>query len=102
NIFWAFIAFYGFNFVVVGNYDATRYIEKLKVMHHADVTIFNLISTIYTGESSKLDFIEPLLTFLVSRFTDDQQWLMLVFAVVFGYFHSRNLWFLLERVKRRF
>src|SRR5690606_24730275 len=58
--------------------------------------------TIFSGESSKLDFIAPLLTFAVSRFTDDSRWLMLVFGIAFGYFHSRNLWFLLDRVRSGF
>ncbi len=47
------------------------------------------------------DFLQPFLTFVVSRVTDNHSWLLAVFGLIFGYFYSRNLWFVIDRLKDR-
>lgn len=100
NLVWLFIAFYGFTFVISSEQlDASRYRNELEAMHKKSVqSLPGFFALLYSDQTNYVDVVQPLITFGLSRFTDDVRILMLTFAVVFGFFYSRNLWFLLDRV----
>jgi hypothetical protein len=101
NIMWAFVVFYGLTFVISNEgMDAFEYAKKLTEMHQSNLSFSELSAKAYTDEEGGgLDFIQPLLTYFVSLFTDNYHILYGVFCIVFGFFYSRNLWFLIDGLK---
>ncbi|MBP8959659.1 MAG: EpsG family protein [Bacteroidales bacterium] len=99
NIFWLFCIYFGFVFIISSEGpDSARYANTLIELSKSDLTFSNLISALYTTETNYVDIVQPLITFIVSRFTTNYHVLFAVFAFIFGFFYSRNLWFLLERI----
>jgi hypothetical protein len=94
NIFWAFCAFYGLTFVV--DYDSGRdivgYVEGYQTLHGREVVYDDYV------EEKKDPFI-PLISIVLSRFTDSQPVLTLVYGIMFGFFFSRNMWYVMERLE---
>lgn len=105
NIFWLFCIYFGFVFVVAedkeGSADSSRYAAQLEFMHSQSVNFDNLLRAIYNPLDGYTDIYQPTTTWLVSIFTDDPKWLFALFALIFGYFYSRNIWLLLENSKNR-
>lgn len=103
NIVWLFIVFYGFTFVFSSKeLDSDRYVKDLKVFHQSQVSdLSGFGKLLYSTETNYVDVLQPFITFLVSRFTDNGRILFAVFGVVFGFFYTRNLWFLFSVVKSR-
>ncbi|MBL7873745.1 MAG: EpsG family protein [Cyclobacteriaceae bacterium] len=103
NMVWLFIIFYGFTFVYTNHQmDANRYAKSLIYLYKQPVnSASDFFSLLYSKESNYVDLLQPLLTFLVSRFTDDPRILFTFFGVIFGYFYSRNIWFLFSFVKNK-
>jgi hypothetical protein len=100
NLVWAFVVFFGFTFVVSNQMDSTRYSDSLVRMAKLPIgNLANFLSLIYEKETGYVDVLQPLLTFIVSRFTDNSRVLFAVFGFVFGFFYSRNLWFLFSFVE---
>lgn len=100
NILWAFMVFYGLTFVVVDDgRDATKYRERFEEMSASTATVNKFITILFREETQYVDFLQPLISFFVSRFTSDYHILFGVFGFIFGYFYSRNIWFLLDRAQ---
>lgn len=99
NVLWAFVIFYGITFVVSSEgIDSFVYASSLKEMHDRVMTFSEVVAQFYNEEGGNLDFIQPLLTFIVSLFTDNYHILFGVFCVVFGYFYSRNIYLILDKL----
>lgn len=97
NVIWFFVAFYGYTLVISNEeMDANRYREWFYEMGQANISIENFHTIIYNEYTNNVDVLQPLLTFLVSRFTSNPQILFFAFALVFGYFYSRNIWLILN------
>jgi len=102
NIFWIFCIFYGFTFIIYSpGVDAFRYTETLIRWSILSWSFNDFARELYSESSNFVDIFQPLLTFILSRFTDDPRILMAVFGLVFGFFYSRNLWYLFERIDGR-
>ncbi len=43
--------------------------------------------------------MQPLLLYIISKFTDNQSVLFAIYGLIFGYFYSRNLWFVLDKIQ---
>lgn len=101
NVFWFFCLFFGFTFIIAeeGGADSERYASLLLSYSNSDWTLNELWNSFYAENSSNVDIAQPLLTFLVSRVTDNPVILFMVFGLIFGYFYSRNLWYVLSRIK---
>jgi hypothetical protein len=101
NVVWAFIVFYGLNFFIYDELmDANRYAEKLKVLNHTEINTENFFGLFFSDEeSSYLDFAAPVITFVIARFTENYAVLFATYAFIFGFFYSRNLWYLLENLE---
>ena len=106
NVFWIFCAFSGLVFIYkpdihigIGN-DSERYADVLTFMHNNIHSFSAFKDTLYQGDS--IDIYQPLITYLVSLYTDNAHWLFFIFALIYGYFYSRNIWFVLERLPVKF
>lgn len=98
NILWAFVVFYGYTFVINNEgMDSSRYRDRFLSLNTEEVTISNFTNYLYDEETQILDIVQPVTSFIVSRFTDNYHILFAVFGLIFGYFYSRNIWYLLER-----
>lgn len=61
----------------------------------------SLLNEFYASKGlGRLDLYHPLLSYFVSRFTNNYHIFFACAGLVFGYFFSRNLWYLLERINK--
>jgi hypothetical protein len=99
NLFWLFCVYFGFTFVLKeGSFsDSARIARDLHEMSRSGISLNELLGTFYTTGSKNIDVIQSLITFIVSRFTDDARFLFAVFGLVFGYFYSRNIWLIMNK-----
>ena len=98
NVFWAFCVFYGFTFAIgaesQGN-DIIRYLKELEYLYSKhEFTIRDIID--YFQTTGEIDLLRTIIAFFLSRFTDSQALLTMVYALIFGFFYSRNIWFVLN------
>ena len=103
NVVWIFCISYGSLFFIApwSTSDSVRYAARLREMHSDDFG-FRDLRQLFFAEGSRLqDLYEPLLTYLVSMFTDQYWLLFAAYAFVFGYFLSRNIWFLVDRAPKK-
>ena len=100
NIIWAFVIFYGYNFVLFNEtMDANRLKEKFEFFHYADLNFSGVINYFFLDNKQGVDIIQPIILYLTSLFTTDFQVLMAVLAGIMGYFYSRNICYLLDRTE---
>jgi hypothetical protein len=78
--------------------DGVRYAERLVNMHNETVSWENFTASFYSEDINMIDIFVPLLTYLLARVTVNSSWLFLIFGLVFGFFYSRNIWFVLEKL----
>lgn len=99
NLFWYGCAFMGFvhiyNPVGGSEADGTRIAQGLIDMHNNPIDFDTVVGYFY-NEDNKLDIYQTLVTFILSLFTSNPHFLFLVFAIVFGFFYSRNVFMLLD------
>lgn len=103
NLMWIFVVFYGavFYLGVGSSSDSVRYAHNLMVMHQDWFELSQLTSQFFAEGSRYQDIYQPLVTFFVSRLTDQYWLLFAAFGVLFGYVYSRNIWFLVDRIEGR-
>ena len=100
NIFWAFVAFYGMSFAIGAesqNSDIVRYVAEVEYLHGMQMSLGDAVD--YYRESGEVDILRTFIAITVSRFTDNQAILTLIYGLIFGFFYSRNLWYILGRLK---
>lgn len=102
NMVWLFVVFYGYTMFRPEFVDSTRYVQKLIDIHNNPRTWDTFVLSFYSvdeeGQAS-VDVYESLMTNFVSLFTNNGNVLFAFFGLVFGYFYSRNIWFLLDEIK---
>lgn len=99
-----FCTYFGFVFVIsrdIGGVDSARYALALAEMHELTPTFNNFLASMYSVETNLVDIYQPLLTWIVSLFTDNPHYLFALFALVFGYFYANNLWIILSQFNGR-
>lgn len=103
NVVWFFIVFYGFTFVISNeSLDAARYRNELVKMYKAPIGSFaDFWLLLYNKETNYVDILQPLITFVLSRVTDNPHILFAVFGLIFGFFYTRNVWYLIDRTSGR-
>jgi hypothetical protein len=101
NVIWLFCIFFGFTFIIAeeGGADSDRYAKLFIEYAHSDVSFSLLWHSFYSAGSDSVDIASPIITFLISRLTDNPRILFTIFGLIFGYFYSRNIWYVLERIK---
>lgn len=98
KIVYIFLIYYGLTFVI-GNagVDASRYAANLKansILPFSD--FFKIVGGIYATDTS-VDIIEPLISFIVSRFTSYHGIYLAVWAAIFGFFYLKSIKILYDR-----
>jgi hypothetical protein len=80
--------FFGISFTLPNgsNADALRYAAELHLANSKYEPIDLFLSDVYKEESTKIDVYQPVVTWIVSRFTNNDKWLFGVFSLVFGFF----------------
>lgn len=108
NVFWLACVYLGAIFIywpegtVFGEgADGGRYAKELIEFHSGALSISSVLASYTFFGGGRLDLYQPLLTFVISRFTDNGHVLFAVFAFVFGFFYSRNIWYVLDRLPNR-
>lgn len=104
NVFWLACVYLGAVFIFhpegttlgVGA-DGGRYVLDL-IDFHENRSDFLSVFAKYRLERDVLDYYQPFVTYIVSRITDNGHLLFAVFAVVFGFFYSRNIWYILDKL----
>lgn len=104
TLFWLFCVYFGFVFVFadpfgVGGADSARYAANLIELHSNPYSFTKLWSSLYNVNTNTADIYQPLVTWLVSLLTGNPAWLFALFAAVFGYFYTQNLWMVFSHVK---
>ena len=103
DIIWLFVVFHGLTITIhdVGEEkrDANRYRDKFVKMAAKSVTFQNITSLFYTEDEDTqyVDVLELIIIYIVSRFSANYHVLFAVFGLIFGYFYSRNIWYLIEK-----
>ncbi|MFH5833521.1 EpsG family protein [Halalkalibaculum sp. DA3122] len=100
NILWAFVAFYGLCFAIgteSQGSDIVRYVEEVQILHERSLSLSGALD--YYLESGELDIFRTLIALVVSRVSGSQVVLTLVFGTIFGFFYSRNIWYVLEQLQ---
>jgi len=92
KVVYFFLIYYGLTFVIANPYvDAARYAMTLRENANLPFSdIFKIIGGIYATDTS-IDIIEPLISFIVSRFTSFHGVLFAVYAAIFGYFFLKSV-----------
>lgn len=103
NAFWLVCMFMGaiqiFNpdgAVLGDGGDGGRYVLGLIDMHNNVHSFHDVSQYFYDGKT--IDVFCDTLQFLVSRFTDNGHVFFFFVALIFGFFYSRNIWYVLERL----
>jgi hypothetical protein len=100
NILWAFVAFYGFSFAIGAeseSSDIVRYVAEIEYLHGIQMTPEDALN--YYFQSGEVDVLRTFLAITISRFTANQAVITLIYGIIFGFFFSRNMWYVLNRLK---
>jgi hypothetical protein len=99
RVVYIFLIYFGLTFVIrtQGYADAAGYASQLKINSLLPFSdFFKIVSGIYSNETS-VDIVEPLISFIVSRFTSDYRILFAVYAAMFGFFYLKSINLLYNR-----
>lgn len=100
NIVWLFCGYYGYTFVI-GNKssDINRYKSLFEFHSNRHSSFKEFFSSLLREDN--LDFIQPMLSYLTSIFTGNFHTFLMVIGLIFGFFLSRNIWFVLGLAAKR-
>ncbi len=104
NAVWFFVIFYGFTMAKPEIADSFRYVKKLEALHNSESSWSAFVATLYELDergSGSVDIYQIVVTYIVSLFTSNGDILFAIFGAVFGFFYSRNIWFLLQGVSKK-
>lgn len=104
NIVWLFCGFFGYTFIISNpEMDANRYRDALFDLYEKRSESFTslFLETYDKGIYSGTDFYSHGLTLTISRFTDDFRILFLIVGLVYGYFFSRNILYIVPFLKEK-
>jgi hypothetical protein len=101
NLVWLFCGFYGLTFSPVRNtMDSFRHREDFVMWTtERELTFDSFVEKLYSDDVKYVDVFMPVLKFVVSRFTDSPNYFYGVLGLLFGFFFSRNIWFLIDYFK---
>jgi hypothetical protein len=86
-----FLIYFGLTFIPIEGMDSWAYALKLKanaLLPFSD--FFKIVGGLYSSDTS-IDIIEPLISFIVSRITDQHSLLFGAFAAFFGFFYLKSI-----------
>lgn len=100
TVVYIFLIYFGLTFVIGKEYiDAAGYAYTLKANAGLPFSeFFSIVFGIYATDTS-IDIVEPLISFIVSRFTADHSILFALYAAIFGFFYLKSVNLLYNRYK---
>lgn len=82
--------------------DGGRYVLRLMDMYNnSSLSIFGIFSSFFQHDPEIMDLYQPLMNYFISRFTDNGHVMFAAYAFVFGFFYSRNIWYILEKLPNK-
>ena len=99
NGLWLFIIFFGYTFIPQEGNDSTRYIELFLELNHSNYDLSAITGMLYSETTQYVDVFGLMVAFIVSRFTDNPQILFAILGLIFGFFYTRNIWYILEKTE---
>lgn len=98
RVFYLFLIYYGLTIVIgTEGIDSFGYALKLKANSLRPFSdFFDIVGGIY-AEDTSMDIVEPLISFIISRFTDNYRALFAAYAALFGFFYVRSIKLLYDR-----
>jgi hypothetical protein len=106
TIFWLFCVYFGFTFFYgdlteLEGADSIRYAKELKYFHDKSFSFSQLFGMLYNPSYGYTDVYQPLVTWFVALFTDNPRWLFTFFAAIYGFFYTKNLWFIFNKIDNK-
>jgi hypothetical protein len=99
-IFPLFSAYQGFTYTIASTgLDANDYKQQFQRMAQSEGVLSSLSAQYLSGDSGVLDFGVSLISFFVSRLTDDYRFFFAVLGLVMGIFIVNIFWFTVQRVR---
>lgn len=94
-----FCSFFGFTFVISGvDMDAATLVRRFNQYQYFDITyLWDILIGYFTLQGDPTDIVEPIVHLIISRFTDNYQWLFAALGLIFGFFYIKNIWFHLKK-----
>lgn len=92
-VIYNFFIYYGLTFVLssYGYVDAAGYAMQFRINATLPFSdFFKIVGGLYSADTS-VDIVEPFISFVVSRFTDDYRILFAVFAAIFGFVYMTSI-----------
>lgn len=103
NVFWVVCAYLGAiqiyhpkGTILGEGSDAGRYVLELQEMHRSVNSFEEVSRYFYDGDTN--DVFCSTLQYVVSRFTENGHVFFFVLAIIYGFFYSRNIWYILNRI----
>lgn len=99
NALWLFIIFFGFSMSFLETIDAYSY--KIKFERAAQVykSLDSFLDVFNPNLTGSVDFAVVLINYILTSFTSNYHVLFGLYGVVFGFFFSRNIDFILKQIK---
>ena len=97
---WLFTIFYAATFAIgveSENSDINRYVDEVEYLSKIGIDFQGALQYFYS--SGEIDISRTILAVLVSLFTSNGYHLIIVFGIIYGYFFSRNMWYILDRLE---
>lgn len=98
---WLCSAYYGltYNFVEESGTDLSRYVENFRYFATLSISEFYQYLFFNEQQGKIVDYFEPIISFFCSRFSQDHRILISVYALIFGYFYSKNISYFISKIE---
>lgn len=104
-VFWIAFSYTGLVFIYnpIGgtNADFIRYAEDFLYLATNDLSFWDFFNN-YNKTGTSFDFAFPLLMYITSFFSDEPKYFFLLVSTIYGFFYSHNLWFVFERLPKKY
>lgn len=104
-MFWLASTFLGLSFIFYPkgkpNGDGMSYAQALENLHDDPISWGSFFDSFYDPGGGFLDLYQPIITYTISIFTGNPQILFFAFSLVLGFFFTRNIWFVIEKLQTK-
>lgn len=107
-LFVFFCTYFGYTFIIPSSklldspFDSEFYANVLLDYYNTQISFQNFLNGLFTIETSQTDLYQPFVTWILSRFTDNYHILFAIFGFFFGWFYTKILWFILDKINFNF
>lgn len=101
NALWLFIIFFGFAMSFVDTIDAFAYKEMFDISANSFKNSNSFLDVFDASVTGQIDFAVSLINYILTLFTDNYHFLFGVYGIIFGYFYSRNIDFVLRQINSK-